>query len=79
MEAVWLLTRVLVHIFLDRVLVLVNPFPVALEEDLQGGSGTAPQPDGVALDDVGVFWLLPEVRQRPADGGRIGYGVSCGA
>lgn len=71
-----MLTRVLVHVFLDRVLVLVNPFPVALEENLQGGCGTAPQADRVALDDIGVFWLLQEVRQRPADGGRVGNGVS---
>ena len=47
------------------VLVLVHPFPVALEEDLQGGRGPAPQLDGVALDDVGVLGLLQEVGQGP--------------
>lgn len=72
-----MLTRVLVRVLLCCVLVLMNPFPVTLEEDLQSGSGAAPQPDRVAFDDVSVFRLLQEVWQRPADRGRIRSGVSC--
>ena len=54
-----------VGVLLRHVLALVDPFAVALEEDLQGGPSLTPQLDGVALDDVGVNGLLQEVRQCP--------------
>lgn len=57
------LTRVQVLILVGKVLVLVNPLPVAFEEDLQRGRRSAAQLDGVAFDDVGVLRLLDEVRQ----------------
>lgn len=47
-----------------RVLALVDPLAIALEEDLQGGPGLAVQLDGVALDDVRIHRLLHEARQR---------------
>lgn len=58
------LTCALVHALLGHVLVLVDPFTVALEEDLHGWHGFTAQDDGVAFDDVGIIWLLHEVRQR---------------
>lgn len=50
---------------LRHVLALMDPFAVALEEDLQSGASATSELDGVALDDVGVHGLLQEVRQRP--------------
>lgn len=50
---------------LGHVLALVNPFTVALEEDLERGPGLTPELDGVALDDVGIDGLLQEPRQGP--------------
>lgn len=73
------LTGVEVLILLGEVLILVHPFAVALEEDLQGGRGSAPQLDGVALDDVGVLRLLDEVRQRALHGGKgVRLSITCG-
>ena len=54
-----------VGVLLGQVLALMDPFPVALEEDLQCGLGPAAQLDGVALDDVGVVGLLQEAGQGP--------------
>lgn len=48
---------------MGEVLILVNPFSVAFEEDLQGRCSSTTQFNGSALDYVGVFWLLNEVRQ----------------
>ena len=50
---------------LRQVLALVDPFSIALEEDLESGPGLAPELDGVALDDVSINRLLQEVRQGP--------------
>lgn len=50
---------------LRHVLALVNPFPVALEEDLESGPSLTTELDGVALDDVSVDRFFQEVRQRP--------------
>lgn len=44
------------------MLVLVNPLPVALEEDLQCGSSSAPKLNWIAFDDVSVIRLLKEAR-----------------
>lgn len=74
------LTRVEVLILLGEVLVLVHPLPVALEEDLQRGHGTAAQLDGVAFDDVGLLRLLDEVRQGALRRGqRVGLSIPGGA
>lgn len=59
------LTRGLVQALVGHVLVLVHPLPVAFEEDLHGRHSTAAQHDGVALDDVGIVWLLQEMGQSP--------------
>lgn len=48
---------------LGHVLTLVDPFAVALEEDLKSRLGLTPQLDGVALDDVGINRLLQELGQ----------------
>lgn len=50
---------------LGHVLALVDPFAVALEEDLKSRPSLTPELDGVALDDVSVDGLLQEVGQRP--------------
>lgn len=50
---------------LGHVLALVDPFAVALEEDLESRPSLTPELDGVALDDVRVNRLLQEARQRP--------------
>ena len=61
----WLRTGAQVGVLLGQVLALMDPFPVALEEDLQRGLGPAAQLDGVALDDVGVVRLLQEAGEGP--------------
>ena len=60
-------TSVLIHVLLRRVLILMDPFPVALEEDLQGRYGPTAQLDGVALHDVGILWFLKEVGEGAWD------------
>lgn len=50
---------------LRHVLALVDPFAVALEEDLKRWPSLTPQLDGVTLDDVGIHRLLQEVGQGP--------------
>lgn len=50
---------------LRHVLALVDPFAVALEEDLQSRPSLTPELDGVTLDDVSVNRLLQEVWQCP--------------
>lgn len=50
-----ILTRVLIHPLLHRVLLLVDPLAVALEVDLGGWSGLAVQVDGLVLHDVGLL------------------------
>lgn len=52
-----------VGVLLGHVLTLVDPFAVALEEDLKSRLGLTPQLDGVALDDVGINRLLQELGQ----------------
>jgi hypothetical protein len=52
-------------VFLRLVLALVDPLPIALEEDLQGWPGPALELDGVALDDIGIIGLLQEVGEGP--------------
>ena len=47
------------------MLALVDPFTVALEEDLESGPSLTLELDGVALDDVSVNGLLQEAGQRP--------------
>ena len=54
-----------VGVLLGQVLALMDPFPIALEEDLKRGLGLAAQLDGVALDDVGVVGLLQEAGEGP--------------
>lgn len=46
------------------MLVLMDPLPVAFEEDLHGRPCFAPECDRVALDDVRILRLLYEMRQR---------------
>lgn len=58
------LTRCLVHALLHRVLLLMDPFAVALEVDLRGRRGLAVQVDGLVLDDVRLLWLHQKVRER---------------
>lgn len=50
---------------LRHVLALVDPFAVALEEDLESGPSLTPELDGVALDDVSINGLLQEVGKCP--------------
>lgn len=50
---------------LRDVLALVDPFTVALEEDLQSGPSSTPELDGIAFDDVSVNRLLQELGQCP--------------
>ena len=78
---VWfVLTRVQVLVLVGKVLVLVDPLAVALEEDLQRRRGAAAQLDGVALDDVGLLRLLEEVRQGALRRGqRVGLSIAAGA
>lgn len=54
-----------VGVLLQHVLALMDPFSIALEEDLQRGPSLAAQLDGVTLHDVGVHGLLHEAWQRP--------------
>lgn len=49
--------------FQGCVLVLMNPLPIALEEDLQRRSSSAAKLDWIAFDDVSVIRLLKEARQ----------------
>lgn len=65
--SLWLLTSVLIHVLPGHMFILVHPFSITLEEDLQGGHSPTEQLDRVALDDVGIFWLLHEVRQGTWD------------
>lgn len=46
----------------DQVVVLVNPFAVALEVDLRGRGGAARQRHRLVLHDELVLWLHQEVR-----------------
>ena len=46
----------------DQVVVLVNPFPVALEVNLRGGGGAAGQRHRLVLHNVLVLGLHQEVR-----------------
>lgn len=48
---------------LRHVLTLVDPFAVALEEDLKSRPSLTPELDGVALDDVSVNGLFQEAGQ----------------
>lgn len=48
---------------LRHVLALVDPFTVALEEDLKSGPSLTPELDGVTLDDVSINGLFQEVWQ----------------
>lgn len=57
------LTCGLIQALLCDVVVLADPFAIALEVDLCGGEGSAAQFHGLVLYDVGVLWLLQEVGQ----------------
>lgn len=59
-----ILTGVLVHPLLHRVLLLVDPLAVALEVDLRGWSGLAVQVDRLVLHDVGLLRFYQKHRQR---------------
>ena len=48
---------------LRHVLVLVDPFPVALEEDLKSRPSLTPEFDGVTLDDVSIHRLFQKKGQ----------------
>lgn len=48
---------------LRHVLTLVDPFAVALEEDLKSWLSLTPELDGVALDDVSINRLFKELGQ----------------
>lgn len=50
---------------LRDVLALVDPFPVALKEDLESGTSLTPELDGVTLHNVCIDRLLQEARQCP--------------
>ena len=50
---------------LRHVLALVDPFPVALEKDLESGPSLTPELDRVALDDISINGLFQEVGQGP--------------
>lgn len=45
---------------LRHVLALVDPFAIALEEDLKSRPSLTPQLDGVTLDDVSINRLFQE-------------------
>ncbi|CAL8281685.1 unnamed protein product [Gadus morhua 'NCC'] len=55
-----------VGVLLGQVLALMDPFPVALEEDLKRGLGPAAQLDGVALDDPFARLRSTHGAHRPA-------------
>lgn len=50
---------------LNHVLALVDPFSIALKEDLERRPGLTPQLDGIAFDDVGINRLLQEAGEGP--------------
>lgn len=50
---------------LRHVLALVDPFTIALEEDLECRPSLTPELDGITFDNVGIDRLLQEVRQGP--------------
>ncbi|GAA6091733.1 uncharacterized [Tachysurus ichikawai] len=51
------------NMFQRCVLVLMNPLPIALEEDLQRRSSSAVKLNWIAFDNVSVIRLLKETRQ----------------
>lgn len=57
------LTGGLVPVLLCDMVILADPFAVALEVDLCGGEGAAAQLDRLVLHDVGILRLLEEVGQ----------------
>lgn len=59
-----ILTRVLVHPLLHRVLLLMDPLAVALEVDLSGWSGLAVQVHGFVLHYVGLLRFYQKYGQR---------------
>lgn len=54
-----------VSVLLRHVLALVDPFTIALEEDLERRPSLTPELDGITFDNVGIDRLLQEVRQGP--------------
>lgn len=54
-----------ISVLLRRMLALVDPFTVALEEDLESGPSLTPELDGVTLDNVGIDRFFQEVGQCP--------------
>lgn len=48
---------------LRHVLALVDPFAIALEEDLKSRLSLTPQLDGVTFDDVSINRLFQEMWQ----------------
>lgn len=54
-----------VCVLLRHVLALVDPFTIALEEDLKSRPSLTPELDGVTLDDVSIDRLFQEEGQCP--------------
>lgn len=54
-----------ISVLLRRVLALVDPITIALEEDLECRPSLTPELDGITFDNVGIDRLLQEVRQGP--------------
>lgn len=59
-----------VHVTLDQVLILVNPFAVALEVDLSGRGWAAGEGHWLVLNDINIIRLQQEVWQQVGEGRR---------
>lgn len=59
-----------IHITLDQVLILVNPFAVALEVDLSGRGRAAGEGHRLVLNDINIIRLHQEVWQQVREGRR---------
>lgn len=59
-----------VHVMLDQVLILVNPFAVALEVDLSGRGRAASEGHWLVLNDINIIRLHQEVWQQVREGRR---------
>lgn len=55
---------------LDQVLILVNPFAVALEVDLSGRGRAAGEGHRLVLNDINIIRLHQEVWQQVREGRR---------
>lgn len=59
-----------VHVTLDQVLILVNPFAVALEVDLSGRGRAAGEGHWLVLNNINIIRLHQEVWQQVGEGRR---------